>query len=419
MKDRCFNPMVGIAFLVSVSVAADINSVSVSSSVPVDRSLPPEPNTVFMSFLAEVKAADWDKALMYCSADVQAKAAEYDSVARFFNAVVPINQVISPAKYDHFGGLSYRNNIPVRYTCEVKLKDPAYRYPLRWNLSVLKEDLHWVVDFPVKPLDIWLKHEILKSKLANRELEIDYEKNRAGFEVSLIPLSDEFIIGQPMLFRLEMKNISSETLCYTQTSYLVNDPMLITAFGGERVPFYEGDCQTGGAKEFAEPNDVIVLTEKYDVRSGYHIVKPGRYSFQFKNSSTPSSNIVEMNVQPGPLSPLEECVERIRTVLPPRWGLTRRIPSTYEFYRGQSGEEILIQLTGKRAPKTSTTEKSIGISIAIFPDPSTDSQMLEHASKYDFWGNSPLGTICVRAGNAEELWPDYREQLIKALQIEI
>lgn len=411
-----------VALLSSVPVCAAAENGETAAAhpqVPPDRSLPPEPNAVFTCFVTEIKAANWDKALEFCSAKVRAKAAEYDSADSFFNAVLPLTQLTALQGF-RVGSTSSRNNKPIGYDCEIQLKEPDYRYPVRWHLSLVREDLTWAMDFPTKPLDIWMKHAVLLSKRCNGELEVDHERNCAGLEVHLVPSSEEFIIGRPMLFRLELKNVSTETLFYENTAYMINDPLIIKDASGATVPFVGGDCQTALCEECIEPNETVTLVEQYDVRSQYHLTKAGAYSFQFKNWSTPLSNVVEIDVKPGPLSPLEECVEALRIILPKGWALTRRVVPAGECIEQQPGDVILVYLVGRQAPKTSTTETSIGVSMAVFLEPPFNANTFSDcASKYNCWGNSPLGTIFVRSISAEDLWPDYKEQLIKALQIEI
>ncbi|MCE5186338.1 MAG: hypothetical protein LLF76_09460 [Planctomycetaceae bacterium] len=402
--------------MISLSAAENSESTPARPRIAVDRSLPPEPNAVFTSFIAELNAADWDKALEYCSAKVRAKAAEYDSADAFFNTVLPLSEVTSLTSFS-IRTTASRNNKPTRYGHEIELKDTDYSYPVEWYLSLIREDLKWVADFPAKPLDIWMKQAVLISKKINQELEVDYQKNRAGLQTHLVALSNEFAIGRPMLFSVQLRNISTETLFYMNTAYMVNDPLIIKDAAGATVPFIGGSSQTAASDACIEPNETITLVDRYDMRSQYHLVKPGKYSFQFKNWSIPSSNVVEMEIKDGPLSPLEESVEAIRTVLPQAWRLSRRLLDVSERPEGESGEVIMIYLVGKQARKAST-EKSIAILVTILVNPDSNA-VSDRASKCDFRGRSRLGAVFVKSINAEELWPDYREQLIKAMGIDV
>ena len=202
----------------------------------------------------------------------------------------------------------------------------------------------------MKPLDIWLKHEVLKMKVGNDNLLIEPEKSRAGFEVSLIPLTKEFTIGSPMLFRVEMENMSNETLGYTHTSFMVNDPMLVKDSNSTIVPYIDTSYQTIARSEFVEPGETVILADNYDVRSQYHITKSGNYTFQFRGSwNIKPSNIVKKHIEFKPPPALESIVEDILPVLPEGWKLTRRLMPANELAETSTAKEVAwIHLIGKQ-----------------------------------------------------------------------
>jgi len=378
--------------------------------------LPQIPSKVMVRFQKAIKDSDWEKALTYCSEKIKSKAEGYDSIETFFKYVLPIDEIAALSEFQ-ISGRGSRNKEVISYSSEIKLKDPNYRYPLHWNLSVRREDSNWVVEFPTKPLDIWLKHAILKMKVANDHLLIEPEKGRAGFEVRLIPLTKEFTIGSPMLFRIEMKNISDETLGYIHTtSVMVNDPMSVIGPKDDNVPYFGGNSCVSAAPEFVEPGETIILADNYDARSQYHITKPGKYTFQFREAFTINpSNSVEVDIKPRQLSALESVVENLILILPAGWKLTRRAVPANQFAEEQTGEAILVSLTGKRTGK----RVDIAIQMAIFLDSDhAQVKLRDHLTELEFWGQSQWGPVYVKSINAEQLWPNYKEQIIKALGIE-
>jgi hypothetical protein len=381
--------------------------------------LPEIPNTTFTLFQKEIKDANWEKALEYCSCKVKAKSREYESLEAFCKAVLPIEKIAALSEFQ-VRGQSSRLGQVICYQHNIELKDPNYRYSLRWGLSILKEEPNWVVDFTTKPLAIWQKHEILKSKVVNQEFPLNYEISRTGFDVRLIPLTQEFFVGKPMLFRVEMKNISNETLGYWHTSVMVNNPMAIEDPNNTIIPYIEGDYQTNAAPEFVEPNETIVLADNYDLRSQYHITTPGRYTVQFrKRPLTPSpSNIVEYDVKPGQLSPSELLVEKLLPVISPAWNFTRKINSADEFAKEQAGEAVSFWLTGKHNRKGENKGINIALNIIIFiGSDSTQVRLRDHLAELELWGQSQWGPVYVKSLNAEQLWPDYQEQLMKVLGV--
>jgi hypothetical protein len=409
---------------VSIFIFIQITGIWIAKSCVAEqlhgRALLPEmPNKVMIRFQKAIGDSAWAKALDCCSNKIKSKAEEYGSVEAFFNDFLPINEVTALSEFRICSTRSRDDEI-VSYSCEIQLKDPNYRYPLDWNLSVLKEGPNWVVEFPTKPLNIWLKHEILKMKVANEHLRTEPEKSRAGFDVRLIPLTQEFAIGSPMLFRVEMKNISDETLEYVQTSFMVNNPMVIKDSNGDIVPYIDTSYQTIVAPEFVEPGETIILADSYDVRSQYHITKMGKYTFQFRGlANTKPSNIVEKYVESKPLPALESIVEDILSVLPEGWELIRKIMSANKLAEASTANEVVwINLIGKLVDKG----KGNFVIIAVFLNNAAQEipqvKLKSHLSELEYWGQSRWGLIYGKSQDAEQLWPDYKERIINALDVQ-
>jgi len=380
-----------------------------------------EGESVMFEFQQALKRNDWVKALNYCSEKVKSKAKEYNSIDAFFNDVIPIDEIKAITKF-RVSGKRRMSNGTVYHHHAITLKDSNYRHRLYWNLSALKlkEDSNWSVDFPTKPLSIWLKHEVLKNKWANQKYEFDAEKRRKGFDVRLIPITKEFAIGKAMVFRVEMKNVSDETLGYMHTSFMVNDPMVIKDSDGDIVPYFYGSCQTIAGPEFVEPGETVTLADNYDARSQYHIIKPGNYTFQFRGSwSVNPSNTVEKVIKPGPLPALENIVEDVLPILPEGWELTRILSPANELAEVNAPTEaISLWFTRKRSGKGFDSF----IAIVIFLQKSTENmphvKFKNHLSEMNFWGDSKWGLVYGKSHDAERLWPDWKEQIKKALGIE-
>jgi len=352
---------------------------------------PKEAQSVMSQFQQALKESNWKKALNYCSKKVRAKAAEYKSTEIFFKDILPIKEITSLPEL-HISGRSTRNNKLTSCTCSVKLHVPDSHYPINWPLSIRRQNTDWKVDFPTKPLNIWTKHEVLKLKVANGELKLDPEKIKDAFDLRLVPLSQNFVIGKPMLFRLEMTNTTDKTIGYTQTSWLVNDPMTIKDPNGVTAPYVDSSYQTPAAPAFAEPGQTVILADNYDVRSQYHIVKPGRYTFQFKGLSNhmKPSNIVEVDIKPGPLSPLETVVEKLIPVLPKEWKLTRKLIPLEQIAQGHAGKIIIVCLLGKHPGKT--MDNAVFINIFLTSD---RSEILPQNlfRDFEFWGTANWGPV--------------------------
>jgi len=380
--------------------------------------MPRETKSAAIGFQQSLKESKWDRALSYCSDAVKTKTAEYTSVETFFRDVLPIEEIISLPEF-RVSGRSSRNDKVTRYWCEIRLSDHNSKYPLNWDLSVQRDKSNWVLNFPTKPLDIWLKHENLKMRYANEELKLDREKIRDGFKIRLIPLSNNFVIGRAMWFRLEMKNISNETLGYMHTSMMVNDPMIVKDPNGVRLPYIDRSYQTAVGREFVEPGETVLLADNYDVRSQYHIARPGSYTFQFRGTELlgiKPSNVVEARIKPGLLSPLEIVAEKLIPVLPQGWELTRTALPLEQFVEANTGEVIMVHLIGKRSGKGSGT--SVFMAIFLGAD-YTKLELQGYLAELEFWGDCPWGPVYGKSTDAESLWPNYKEQIVNTLNIQM
>ena len=70
------------------------------------------------------------------------------------------------------------------------------------------------------------------------------------------------------------------------------------------------------------PGNVVYLFDGLDIDSQYLIVKPGRYSVQFRGYTAPKSNTVEIDVRPGTLPPIKRIAARLLDVVPSDWVLS-------------------------------------------------------------------------------------------------
>ena len=366
-----------------------------------------------LEFQKALKDSDWAGALSLCSEKVKLKSAEYDSAESFFKDVLPFDKIISLSEFQIRGRSSISRNIE-NFICYIDIEDEGWEIPLEWELKAWNDISGWAVDFTDKPLNIWIKHEILKMKVVNGKIEIDREKSLEGFDVRLIPATEKFTIGKPMLFRVEMKNISSETLGYMKTSFTANDRMLVKDPNGNVVPYIDTSYQTGMNPEFVEPGRSVVLADNYDVRSQYHIVKPGRYTFQFKNlRETKPSNIVAVDIQGGELSPSETIVEKLQPVVPQGWEFTRRVLTAAELTE-DSGPGLFVNLVGKRIGKR--TENAVFMLI-LFEAKGAEIKLPDYLSELEFWGKSESGLVYGKSSDAEALLPNFKIDITKALNI--
>lgn len=374
-----------------------------------------EAKTVMAKFQQALKASEWNKALSHCSDVIQSEAKEYESAEIFFKDVVPIEQIISVSNIQTFGGQFGPDNKRLAYFCFLRLSEPDAKPTINWEWRLNKTNSDWAVDFKNIPLDSWIEQEKLR---LNSEHEKAKERDRTlqeGLKLSLVPLSDGFVIGQPMLFHLEMTNISGSPIAYEKTSFsMINNPIAVIGPVGEKIPNLDFSCQTMVWEEIIEPNETVILADNYDVTTQYHIVQPGQYTFQFTGHWVLKSNIAEMDIKTGEFLPREIIVEKLLSVLSEGWTLARSSIQGKDDSQSEADSKLFITLTGKWGMK-GLGAGHVGLSILINPG---DSGLQSHRFEGQFWGQSPWGPVYVQSKDAELLWPNYRKKIMKALDIQ-
>jgi hypothetical protein len=374
---------------------------------------PDQEKAVMLQFQQALKDCDWEKALSVCSEKVRNKAKESDSAEAFFDSVVPIQQLVS---ISDFGVRSTRRRggKVIRYGYDVVVRVPEKDLAYEWEWSVVRTRAGWVIDFKPYPLEVCMKHYLIRCNRKPGERYTTREQLRDGVEVRLLPVSREFVIGEPMLFRMELANVSNDTIEYPCTSWLANDPMVVKGPNGVDVPYMAGGAQVAFWSDFIEPAETIELVDSYDVSSQYRITEPGKYSFQF-NCCIESSNIVEVEIKPGELSPMETVVQILTPILPEGWEITRHVSTANPFSPHRLSRRLGIHLIGHQGIKGMGGR--FGLSIFVFLD--AEQSQIEYQKYFgEFWGNSKWGPVYANAYGAELLWPDYREQIIEALAIQ-
>ena len=373
-------------------------------------------DAVLYNFQRGLKESDWDRALSLCSKPVRAKAKEWESTEAFFMTFMPIEQIteLSGFPVNSFSGRAGKITSLSFY---LRIEEPKAKWPINWECSVVKEAGRWLVDFEPLPVKILVKKEMLRRELEKEDAETRMAKFERDIEFRLIPLTVEFEVGLPMLFRIEMVNVGEEPILYTATgptSVVANDRMIITGPTGETIKYVDTSYQIGVWPNVILPGETIVLIDNYDVVRQYNITRPGRYTFQFKGwpTDTKGSNAVDVEVRDGKLSAADSVFAKVRSVMPGKWKATRRLTPARQDAGDMSGPLINVHMIGKRRGKS--------IDVDIFLVIAKDEGSLEpqYVNELKLWGKCKWGYVYARGRDTESLWPDYRKQIIKALGIE-
>lgn len=373
-------------------------------------------DAVLYRFQLALKESDWERALSLCTKPVRTKAKEHESTEAFFTAFMPIEQITDLSGFP-VNSYSSRAGKITSLSFYLRLEEPEAKWPISWECSVVKEYGHWLVDFKTLPVKILIKKELLRRELEKEDGETRRAKFDRGIEFRLIPLTEEFEVGLPMLFRIEMVNVGEEPILYRATgptAVVANDRMIITGPNGKAIKYVDTSYQIAVWPGVILPDETIVLVDNYDVVRQYDITRPGRYTFQFKGWPTDNkgSNTIDVEVRDGKLSAADSVFARIRSVMPGGWKATRRLIPVRQDSGGMSGPLIKVHMVGKRRGKI--------IDVDIFLVIAEDESSLEpqFVRKLKLWGKCKWGYVYFRGRDAESLWPGYRKQIIKALGIE-
>ena len=142
----------------------------------------------------------------------------------------------------------------------------------------------------------------------------------------------EYAVGRPAMFRLEMKNFGQEKRTYDSQQVAVNGSMRISGPTGKPVRYVGGSFQTMSRWPTPPiaPGQTVVLFEALDLSDHYLFVKPGSYTIQFRGtnviwrseSAIPPSGTITVEMRPGAVPTSMQVPARLVEILPEGWDLS-------------------------------------------------------------------------------------------------
>jgi hypothetical protein len=154
---------------------------------------------------------------------------------------------------------------------------------------------------------------------------------RDGLRTRLLPAQEEYAVGRPATFRLEMKNVGQEKRTVDPQAVGVNGSMRISGPTGKPVRYVGGSFQTmGRSQPPIAPGQTVVLLESLDLSDQYPFVKPGTYTIQFRGtnvkwhseSEIPPSGTVTVKLRPGAVPASMQVPARLVDILPEGWDVS-------------------------------------------------------------------------------------------------
>lgn len=251
------------------------------------RALPPAAIAALDMFRQALREADWGTAVSCCTAATRARARGYPSEAEYLRDCVPIEALLAESSYRSCGGkveLIDDKQEPVRLDFFLRLPQPSGEETVSWPWSLERTAGAWLVDLPEVSVAEWTKQDIARQRRQKEEADAKWkrlEPKLTGLRTQLIALQDEYRLGQPMPFRLELVNAGPYELSYDKQQVAVNAHMTITFEDGRTVPYTAGPVQTQGAPRAIRAGETAVLFDALDIAKQYDLTKPGNYRVQF------------------------------------------------------------------------------------------------------------------------------------------
>ncbi len=250
-------------------------------------------NMLFLRFQDALAAGRWPEALSFCSDRVRAKAAEWPSPEAFFKDTFPTELLLAQdfgywtLKSDQPGGFDWTDKANF-YALFINLTEPESKPGVQWHWAITATNHAWVVDYPPVKLDEYMARK--KAAIREREDKIkqvrrSLEPTVRGIKTHLIPVRERFMIGSPMLFRIELANLGKTTADY-QDSGVAFAPLTILNDKRQPLPCIEnGPLQIIVRSGKVAPGASVVLADRLDLNRDYAITRPGKYIVQFSGTN--------------------------------------------------------------------------------------------------------------------------------------
>jgi len=235
-------------------------------------------------FIKAVEDNNWDKALSYCSKRTNSRAARYER-DEYFREFVPIAKLKAETNYKFW---TYSQDGPGGkyhfFGCFLNLSKTSNGDSINWEWWLERTDRGWLIDLPDVPVERWSQVEIDRLKRYRENADARWkalEPKLKGLRTQLTALQQEYKLGQPMPFRLELVNEGAHELSYDKQQVAVNGSMIIKDENGRIIPYTAGPHQTAGGEKPIKPGESVVLFASLDIAKQYDIKRPGKYQVQF------------------------------------------------------------------------------------------------------------------------------------------
>lgn len=253
-----------------------------------------------------------------------------------------------------------------------------------------------------------------------------------GFQTQLIPANRQYVVGQPMILHLVLKNVGGDFQRYDKQDM---SSLSIKDTNGNQVFSKSPPVQKLGSSFPIDTGEIFSLFEKEDITSEYVIVKPGKYTIQFigfQDGPTtdfylPSSNIIEFEVKPGIPNPHDVIIYSLKDILPNNHWDMYMIQGWMDnqYPRGRKPVKSIGVAMGtynltKSGVRTGYKPAYVSIDLWQTDEMAEEVEHEEAAGKVsEYWGKDSNGkyVYVYMSENAEEFWPTVRNDVTVALKL--
>jgi len=235
-------------------------------------------NMLMLRFQDALAAERWGEALSFCSDRVRATATKWPTPKEFFTDTMPIEHVLE----QDFACWSCGTNF---YGLFVTLSEPGSEPRIDWHWGFVPTEHGWVVDYP----PVGLTEYVVNRKAAFQDRDERIRRIRQSLEpkvqsvkTRLIPVSERFVLGSSMLFRVELVNSGSTSVHYMDMGVRYK-PLTVVNEKKEPIPYVAQPLQIQVHKAELAAGASVVLAEKININEHGEIRTPGKYLVQFNS----------------------------------------------------------------------------------------------------------------------------------------
>jgi hypothetical protein len=192
--------------------------------------------------------------------------------------------------------------------------------------------------------------------------------------------------------------------------------LIVKTIDNNEIYRKEGPYQTQGGFPQIEPNEIVTLFENRDIAGEYVILKPGKYTVQFRGGGkAPASNVIELDVKPGTPDKHDYLISLLVDVLPDANWHAEITPGIRTAPAGRKEDTIAIVLRHPHPARYG------GVLVTLWQTklPADVDENKQDAAISEYLGKNPSGYFYLEIPpESLDYWPKIKEDIAKALKLD-